>query len=541
MGIINIIYGLTTGVYNPFTSSSITPPPIPTGSGVISFAPIEILSHRYGADMTFSQQSDELYPDSANVLEYYGFKTNTRLGLFASDVNSSFVNDIHNTGLIRFDIYFKSQRWIRPGSISWVDIADYSINKWSSTGELYFDVVSGSSKPTRYPNHGQQMYDESNGRLGYDFSSGMWGTSGSAHFSASVYRNRILVENSIGRRTSGASYALGQDAAKSMLIPEFLGVRNSDPYSIPVISGSQHTFYGKDKNGNNLGWPVTEFTREYFSSYPSTLRYWDWFNELGYTLEQTNTYVQTLLQDTLNNKGWFRDFGHWHDGKNAGNIDVFEDLFQLVNTTLSGSFVWKCSNGEALEYMYIRDCASSPTASIVDGIVTITVKYDDRFSSSSISTFSKEVPKTLLNTPLSLLVNLSGSSLSGKNIQSSYSKVINKGNDLWVVEVPFNTGSGQFIPITLTESINTNGIFNINKPIISYSLTGSLLNVSTNMNTKAVLFSVSSSGAESAITSSLRSNNFNITHSFTLTSGRDYYIGALSEFGQASLSDKIAN
>ena len=491
--------------------------------------PIEVCDHRFGAEMTFSHQTDSRLVTSIYAAELYGFKNNIRLGNFITNVlgqNNSGIKDVENTGVIKHDIYFSTDSWLNPNTGVVEYIPDYYNLVWSSAGASFFNVIEGDVKISKFPNHGQQLFDLSNGVYGYDFSSNVSGSSNLAELKGVSDKQQEII-NTLGKTTCAGSYRNGVRNAADLMPAYFLGMRNSAENH----TGNSDTYYGSDLGNNTLG--VTD-VRQFFKNYPSSTRWWDTFTHGSVDKTVISEYVVSEIQKTILNKGWYRDFCHWHSLRNLDVLPELDEFLQLVNTAFGNSFVWTCSNGEALEYMFLRESVDKVLAKRIEGgKIFVLIDVIDSFKNViDINGIDNTLHLKQLHTPLSVKIDLSNTNLSGKNVKSSFGKIRSLGNDVYIIQIPFNFKE-DFKGVVLSEG--NNGVFNEDIPIVQKDISNNNMKIYTDIPTKAVLFRATQGSAEYDFLPIARSNDFLGVHSFDYDSNYDYKIGVISEFGKTNL------
>ncbi|WP_215225849.1 hypothetical protein [Echinicola shivajiensis] len=495
------------------------------------------LNHRYGADMTFSFQTDSRLTTSIYAVEAFGFKNNFRIGAFQSNlVNQieSGISEAEATGLIRHDIYFGTDMWKNPVTGVVEVVPDYYDSEWTTLGASYFvNAIEGQPKATRYPNNGQQMYDMSNGAYGYDFSNDVAGTSNLYEYKGVVEIQKNWIKGLTGRNVSSGSYRNGRRETSGLNYPNFLGVRNSNA-GPALANGDADTYYG-----SGLGYKGDSRSfREYFIDYPSTTRWWDYWNTFyvpPMPKADAIDYLEQEIGKTLVNNGWFRDFTHFHSAYSFGNLESLDEFMQIVKTSVGADFAWYCSNGEALEYMYLRELCNRVTAQEKDGKVTVILDVDDDFKDMMVDGISLATPLDGINTPLSIQVDLSGTSLSGKSIITTNGKPISLGSDNYIVEVPFKSAVEGFAALVIEEDLEGIGYLDFTPPVITTTIDGEFIEISTDQLTKCAVFQAPLGGELKDVQIYNRSNKLGTIHNFHVESGYEYWVGAINEAGQSSL------
>lgn len=502
--------------------------------------PIEVCSHRYGADMTFSVSTDTRVLTSLYAAQLYGFRQNVRMGTFCSSIISNSnvgIEDESKTGLLRHDLYFPTDYWLNPTTNVIEIIPDYYSTTWTSVGVSAFPetAILGNTKSTRYPNHGQQMYAVTLGRLGYDINNSVSGSSNLSELYGICNHEKNFYFPLINRNISTGSFRNGQSGSAIPNISKYLGIRNSPPSPAGIV-GDTNSFYGFSSNGDRLGLPLTaNMTRQNWSSFPNTYRWWDSWNTSGNSKIDATNYMISQLEIAKDNEGWYRDFMHWHNAKDNGTITSIEELFSIFRTNLTDIFAWSCSYGEAVEYMYLRSITDRVAAYEKDNKIIVIADIEDSFKNTYTNGILNNLNLDQLNIPISVKIDLTGTYLENKIVKAAFGKIRDLGSNIYILEIPFKNRENIYGNVLLE---GENGIFNENIPTGIVNTSGSTLSIECSIPCKAVLFSVATGGNDYDSTIVGYSNSeFKITHNFSITSGKDYRIGIISEFMQTNLID----
>ncbi|MGJ1228853.1 hypothetical protein ACR78H_25215 [Sphingobacterium siyangense] len=491
--------------------------------------------HRWGAVATFSHQTDARFPTSIYAAELYGFKANVRLGAFVSNLlggqDNSDIGDVEATGIIRHDIYFMTDYWKNPTTGKIEVIPDHYSTTWTQAGVNAFEnAVLGAAKIDRYPTCGTQMYDLTNGRLGFNQNNGAMGLSNLVEFYAVVEAQNKIIQDKCARISAAGSFRNGLQGETAILPTSYLGIRNSGAADLGA-SAPADTYYGEGYGSfSNLG----RNFRSYFRSYTSSTRWWDSWNTRVPVIskETANAYFISQIQACINQKGWFRDFCHWHSCRNNNTMPSILDFLTMMRTAVGNNFVWTCSNGEALEYLYARQLANSVTGIEHNGKVIIAVDTLDLYKGSSANFFPLDTPLPTIHTPLSIEVDLSNTELAGKSVVANTGKMRSIGNNKYIVESRYTQREG-FTTVEISEG--QGGYYNESIPIATKEIIGNTLKVTTDMPTNAVLYSVATGGYDYDSLPVSRSRKASFDHTFQINDGKDYRIGIISEFGMATL------
>src|SRR5690606_24676320 len=122
--------------------------------------------------------------------------------------------------------------------------------------------------------------------------------------------------------------------------------------------------------------------------------------------------------------------------------------------------------------------------------VVVQLLQHDIYKNQTTHGLNERFNKDLLQTPLSVKIDLSGSALSGKNIAISSGTIISLGSNQYILNIPYdniNDVDG-LISVELSET-SVPDYLNLNQPTGSYSIDGNTLNVSCDQPCKVVVFS----------------------------------------------------
>ena len=493
---------------------------------------LSVCSHKHNADFTFTECTDAARVSSSNIVEMYGFRNNLKLSMYVAqqfgDDNDA-ITGRENTGLIKHNIYFVNDYWENPNTQDIEKISDYDVTVWTQKGVDSFGVLLGTSKAAKYPNHGQEMYDLTGGSLGYNYTGSVSGASNQSELIGIIESQNNWLKSKVNKDTSSISYRNGRENSATSLIPYFLGGRNSEVLS-QDINDPSNTFYGLGLGFNQYG--DSETLRSRYINYIGSFRYWDKYKSLG--LIAVNDKINTEIPATISNNGWFRNFNHWHDAEIDGTLPVLDDYLALVRSNVGGNKVYSASSGDAIEYMFLREIAKRVSAQEKDGKLYIITDVVDSFKTQITSGIDGDVNLPTINQSLSVKIDITGSSLVGKNIVANFGKLINLGGNEFIVEIPFNKKE-LFQGVVLSEG--EDGYYDTARPTATPTVNVLDLDVAADMKVKAVLFEVVSGGDEIEYRVAVRSNTFSVNHSFTIETGKDYKIGVISEFGESNLVD----
>ncbi|MEN2040021.1 hypothetical protein [Staphylococcus epidermidis] len=233
----------------------------------------------------------------------------------------------------------------------------------------------------------------------------------------------------------------------------------------------------------------------------------------------------TNLQKAIDNKGWFNDFSHWHWAEFYGDKNQWSQFMEHQKVLLSNINYVSLGASEAVEYMWLRKQFKrgglyESGNDLVLLCETINVE---------------QLPYQAIDTTLSVKVDTTGTILENKDITSN-TQILKTGTNQYIIQVPYKKMSGFStvrLKVTDSPSYATREI----PQVISKSVNGHTLNVTTNVKTKVAVFTTATDGQLYTASVTARSNRFNTTHSIDIgdTNGKDVYIGVNSETKQSSL------
>lgn len=469
-----------------------------------------VADHRYGAEATWSHDTDIAYK-KLYYAEACGFKFNLALTVFDSPFNIYAPVSLQDrtgafgTGRLECQIYFQTDRWRDPrlsdAAQTYPIIPDYYATTWSQAGvDAGFDVTLGASKPSRQPNHGQQLYDVSQGAYGEDVANG---TPGSTNVFSGLMNHHInWVKDNFGNRPSAASYRNGQTGAAYAIPTLLLGARNSGASSTVDYQSASPTL---------------------LASIPSTTR----MGDMDKTREEVLAFTGDLLRLAISTRGWYTDFVHWHSSPRFET--TLHDFYESQRAVMQGHDVVTLNYGEALEHRVLRDMATVGSEVVGEELI-LTVTYHDPYGT---------LPLEAINIPLSVRVNTKGTVLEGKEIKSSDAAGIRKlSSNIFIVEVPFN-GAEETLAVHLEEESGAPDYLDFTQPsLLAVSLAGGVLSVEADSAVRLAVFTTPTSADLLEIELLDRSNTLSTQHTLTVGSGadgKDVYIGAITSQKQSGL------
>lgn len=516
--------------------------------------PVSVCSHRYGADMTYTEQSDSFThglprESTRDTMEYYAHKYGARLGCFIQPDNVEMYNSVRDMrdtekyGIIKFDTYFRGYQWYNPtkGVIEW--IPDLNSVTWSQEGIDAFgyeedgvikingvEVSVGSSKSSGHPQHGNEMYAYSNGKYGWDANGNMGQSDGIEFFN--VLDNHVdLFYDILHRYSSAASYGYGLTSIAPQMIEKYLQCRDSrrtDPSQGLVAP----TWYGKDTNNNYLGYPQQDITKTLLRSRGSSTRWWDSVIAGACTKSEMITFLTQLAALTASNHGWQNNFTHWQTCNDTEDVNMkigaYDDYWAALLVGFGNSNVHFCSYGEATEYMVFRSNVEKVSAYEKGSDVYVAVKVVEKYG---------QLPERRIYTPLSVIVDLTGTALAGKNITATSGKIANLGSNRVLVEVPYPYADNNGVSAVKLFEVENADYIALGRPVISnVVINGDIVTFNTDIPCYSEVFEITNANDISRykpryIDSLKTSHEVKIKSS----SNKDFAIGVISEIGKTNL------
>lgn len=522
--------------------------------------PIKICPNRHGAAMTYTEQTDSIRTPSRYAVEYYAHKHGAAVGAFIDPIGSQLVDikESEKYGACKFDIYFYTDSWYNPNTGNLEIIPDYNASAWTQNGINTFGYVEGgvtkingvavavgTAKGTRAPNHGTQMFDYSNGKYGWK--NGKFGaTNGIEQILYQKY-NVDWFKGLTGRFPSAMSYRNGQTGGQFTDIAFYLQNRNSST-GMWNDTANAPTWYGKDSEGNPKGVPTTqEVTRTALASRPSTTRWWDWIDNIsgGTTFENSINGVKAIVALTVANGGWQNNFTHWHSSgstaKEELKLKCYDAYFAAIQEAANGAFIHFCNYGEASDYLIFRQCVDNIAAyskgnRIVVSVCIIDPYSGDKFTDNGLS--AKLPEQRVINTPLSVEVDLTGTYLEGKNVKTNFGKAIKGEGNKVIVEIPFSKNNEGIMQIEIYDNVLPDWKVT-SQPIFSnFNENSGVVNFNTDCPCYSCVFEITDENNIALVQRNIE-GDMKKTHTFTFSkkANKTYAVGIINECGLTNLKD----
>lgn len=474
-----------------------------------------------GRSAIVSLNTDRLIDKKHELAEIGLFKHNLQATSFlnplgvaqAENANyAQLLKDVRSTGRISFGLYYRTDFWVNPVTEKQELIPDYNGTVWTAAGAAAFaNAVVGQAKASKTPNHGQQMYDISNGALGYDFVSQKYGASGGSETRMHTALQRSYFKELADVNISSGSYANGAQGGAKLHIPTMLGLRNS----VHSVNGAGDIKY-------------TDMTRAEMVSKASTTRTWDAVNAGQFATQAASlTYTKTEVQRAIAAGGWFSDFMHWHSLYDAADTAFFDSYFSAINEAIGSADVWRAGNNEVFEYYALKAGIDKIGSFISGGAAYVFVRFSDAFRNSNTDGISDAIDPSLINTGLSVQIDFTGTALAGKTLTSGHASTCRSlGSNKWIFNVkPSDTYKNGYMTFKITETSDTSKTFNAAVPVLTATTAG----VTSTLNCKFVVWRKGASEADTAYRAVHRTADYQAALNYAFdTVNYKYVIGGIT-------------
>lgn len=462
---------------------------------------VEICDIYEDRDAVIVQHTDTLQENTCFNAEALGFKFGIKPCAFHWPYSAlqNGLSDINNTGVLKFGVYVPTDRYRSETEALY--LPDYSTTAVTVNGARYYGKNVGDSKPSGYPNNGQDLYNYTSGVKGYDIVNSKPGSEGNMDFIREMKYIDKWYSDNFARLPSAGSDRQGKIGSKQIYMPYYLGIRST--------SFNGNVSY---RNLERLDW-----IHKYLTS--------RW--EYGFIYDDKPLYSQRLI-DGINlafeEKGLFNDFVHWHRTLTYGGIQQLEELYQLIYNTVNDRNAWYTGYSEAVEYYWFRSMTKRVRASFIEGKLHLIADFDDEFINENLAGIDKKLLYNRIKQPLSVKIDLTGTELAGKEITGA--NMISLGDNKFIVDIPFEIEENGFKTVVL-EITESPSYKDFTAPIILSNISGV---ITTNTPTKAVMYK-GSFGESMTIVK--RSNTLSLNHNFNGLNGDK--IGLISMYGVSSL------
>lgn len=337
----------------------------------------------------------------------------------------------------------------------------------------------------------------------------------------------------MGYNVTTISYRNGDTSYISSNITQerFLAGRDSDTGNHDDLSQCP-SYYGEAWDGTVLG----QYGENYgqwnwrnINVVSSTARWLDgvsnnWGPESADPTADTDSLV-VLVDRTIADKGYFRNFTHFHDIANAGKLDRMIDSIRS-RIDAAGVFPYTGGAQSITEYATMRTMARAANSYKVD--------FRDSSVYIRMDIDTTDWPYHLVyEKVLSIPVNLSGSNLAGQDIACTGCAGIREVSaDNYVIDLQWS-GSNTRAAAVLTPTASPD-YYDFTRPTGSVSLDGTTATLTCDDCT-AVVYQSSSTSYLNISTYIYRAQAYSDTHTFTVSPGTNYFLGLKSRTGQLTL------
>ena len=490
---------------------------------------ITVAEHRYNASSSMSINTDQSYPHSLWMAEYFAFKHNIGITVFdyvisgAGQASNRKEADI--TGRLSWELYLKTDFWFEPDSSTRQLIPDYYATKWTVAGASKFsNAVVGSSKNSRYPNHGQQLFDISGGLYGFD---NQWNVHGLIDVHTKMIESQVSdFSDLFGYRTSAVAYRNGRTGISDALLPYFISGRNS----ISSINSDSDIDYSNS------------ITHKQAISRESSTRWLTPGGFVGGGDSEATEYCIGEINRALGNSGFWNNFTHFHRLNTEILKESWQNFMEQIESTIGDNLVYWDGYGEINQYLFLRKSLESVTAFQDGEDVVIVIDMNNVSDDLKLESF---------RIPLSFTLNLRDSELTREDLGTGEAISVRKEEtDVFNVEIMPIKLKG----LTVTRLSGTPAYLNLERPNIrAVEEINGRVEVTTDQPTRLTFFHVNRGGEEYSTSVLYRSNSLQSTHviDFNIDSVRNYqsknsleeillgdvYIGVITDSGQSRISE----
>lgn len=221
-----------------------------------------------------------------------------------------------------------------------------------------------------------------------------------------------------GKKPVVLSYSYGNITFQNY-ITQFLAARNSayDGYTDYGIG------YG---NPNNRAYSFSNF-----KSKSSTTRWYDYAKTHENDFNGTLSTVASKIDETLQNGGWMNNFTHWHNYVSNNDQEWAETYLDLLATKNANGEIYFAGYGEAVAYLVYRQLVTKVS-------MYTPISNQNRLVIRLEAVNTLGVDTDLLQVPLSVSFSTADTPLANQEIKSNCN-LINKGNNQYIVEIPYRT------------------------------------------------------------------------------------------------------
>lgn len=247
------------------------------------------------------------------------------------------------------------------------------------------------------------------------------------------YNNTLLppfIEN-LNRKPVCLSYSYGNTSFQDGVCPLYLGARNS-------AYNSMETDYGNSfGNPNNIPYSFNEYKVK-----KNTIRWYDLAKQDN-TFDEKIAIVASLIDESIINGGWVRNFTHFDDMLVDGNALQAEKYYTMLSQKNMNDEIYFAGFGEAVAYLVYRQFTTKAVmySPIGDENNKLVIRLECK------NTLNVDVD--LLQIPISIKFSTIGTPLESQNIKSNRN-LVSLGGGQYIVEIPYSS-----YPVAVVEKIST--------------------------------------------------------------------------------------
>lgn len=225
-----------------------------------------------------------------------------------------------------------------------------------------------------------------------------------------------------GRLPSTLSFGYGVRNYLNEIKSYILAARGS--YSTSVAGKDYHYGYeGDTAIGGGVGGGI-----DYWMTRICTAMWWD-DAKGGMGVESALSKLRIMMDECYAKGGMMHNFTHWHNVTDLGSSDLgvksYDAYFNYITNLPYSNDIHFCSYGEAIEYMNLRESIYALSAYSPLGSDDIVIRY----------LADIEEKKHLLNTPISISIDLSMSNMDINNISCDGGSIVSTYGNTLILDI----------------------------------------------------------------------------------------------------------
>lgn len=337
---------------------------------------------------------------------------------------------------------------------------------------------------------------------------------------------------------------------KSVLMPYLLAGREAAS-TRAIISGDNvnaNTWYGRSVDGQDLGTKHNAYPTGWDSTHSEQMEAMCslWEFELiasnGQNKIATFDFAKKIFEHARDNQGFYNCFDHEYNipvimGAEPGR-DLLREKYAFFKTLIDeaaalGKPVAILGLQQAYEYKFNRENVANVSHTVGADFIEVTVTLSDQYLAFQ--------ALENISMPLSFEVDVSGTSLVGKNLQAEMMRDImtTSNPNVFIIDVNMPMQKSGTFKFKIKET-QVAEYLNLETPNIITNINGNTLTVNTpNVDTRVAVYPTLESGSENKIMCPQRSNKLSGQHVFNLPTGH-YYVGAITKASESTLTNEIS-